>query len=114
MIFHPSRPSVARHEAIPTAARRDGSLYLDPLESLAALTDHIPDKGQHLVRFYGWYSNKNRGLRKKRTSPDGTGSMDPSSGSAPADSPDDDFRKECRRTWARMIKKVYDSIIKCA
>ena len=71
VIFHPSRPSVARHEAIPKAARPDGSLHLDPLESLAALTDHIPDKGQHLVRFYGWYSNKNRGLRKKRSSPDG-------------------------------------------
>jgi hypothetical protein len=92
------------------------SVRLDPLESLAALTDHIPDKGQHLVRFYGWYSNKNRGLRKKRTSPDGAGSMDTSlgseaftsSGRAPADCPDDDFRKECRSTWARMIKKVFE------
>ena len=30
---------------------------------LAAITQHIPDKGAQLVRFYGWYSNKMRGVR---------------------------------------------------
>jgi hypothetical protein len=34
------------------------------LEFLAAVTQHIPDKGEHQIRYYGWYSNKNRGLRK--------------------------------------------------
>jgi len=28
--------------------------------------------------------------------------------SVPDGSSDDDFRKECRRTWARMIKKIYE------
>jgi hypothetical protein len=37
----------------------------DPLETLAALTDHIPNTGQQLIRYLGWYSNKSRGLRKK-------------------------------------------------
>ncbi|MEI6785663.1 MAG: transposase, partial [Verrucomicrobiota bacterium] len=30
---------------------------------LAAITQHIPDKGAQMVRYYGWYSNKMRGVR---------------------------------------------------
>ena len=40
---------------------------LDPLDFLAEFTQHIPPKGTHLIRYYGWYSNKARGLRKKAT-----------------------------------------------
>ena len=32
---------------------------------LAALTPHIPNAGEHLVRYYGWYSNVSRGKRRK-------------------------------------------------
>ena len=32
---------------------------------IAALTQHIPNKSFQLVRYYGWYSNKKRGMRKK-------------------------------------------------
>ena len=38
---------------------------LSPLDFLAEFTQHIPPKGAHLIRYYGWYSNKARGLRKK-------------------------------------------------
>ena len=38
----------------------------DPLDFLAEVTQHIPDFGEHLVRYYGWYSNKSRGQRAKR------------------------------------------------
>jgi hypothetical protein len=27
----------------------------DPLDFLAEVTQHIPDPGSHLVRYYGWY-----------------------------------------------------------
>ena len=54
VIFHPSRPIAAAHDAIPKAARPDGSLRLDPFESLAALTDYIPDKGQHKGPVLRW------------------------------------------------------------
>ena len=37
---------------------------LSPLDFLAEFTQHIPNKGSHLIRYYGWYSNKSRGLRK--------------------------------------------------
>jgi len=36
-----------------------------PTDFLAAITQHIPDKGAQMVRYYGWYSNKKRGLHKK-------------------------------------------------
>jgi hypothetical protein len=32
---------------------------------LAAITQHIPDKGAQMVRYYGWYSNKMRGARQR-------------------------------------------------
>jgi hypothetical protein len=32
---------------------------------LAALTAHIPNAGEHLVRYYGWYSNVSLGKRRK-------------------------------------------------
>jgi hypothetical protein len=32
---------------------------------LAALTAHIPNAGEHLVRYYGWHSHVRRGKRRK-------------------------------------------------
>jgi hypothetical protein len=37
---------------------------------LAAITQHIPDKGAQMVRYYGWYSNKIRGVRHRGLPPD--------------------------------------------
>ena len=37
----------------------------DALDWLAQLTTHIPNRGEQMVRYYGYYSNKSRGLRKK-------------------------------------------------
>ena len=34
-----------------------------PVETPAALTDHIPNAGQQLIRTLGRYSNKSHGLR---------------------------------------------------
>lgn len=35
------------------------------LDWLARLVAHIPGKGEQMVRYYGYYSNKSRGIRKK-------------------------------------------------
>jgi hypothetical protein len=35
----------------------------DALDWLAQLVTHIPNKGEQMVRYYGFYSNKSRGLR---------------------------------------------------
>jgi hypothetical protein len=39
--------------------------FLPVLDWIAAITAHIPDKGEQLVRYYGYYSNVSRGKRKK-------------------------------------------------
>jgi len=36
------------------------------VDFIAQITQHIPDTGVQMVRCYGWYSNKSRGLRAKR------------------------------------------------
>jgi len=38
----------------------------DYLEWIARLTSHIPDRGTHLVHYYGAYSNAHRGIARRR------------------------------------------------
>jgi hypothetical protein len=72
----------------------------DPLDFLAEVTQHIPDAGEHLIRYYGWYSNKSRGQRAKTLPPAAAGS------GLPARSP---TAQEARKGWAALIKQVYES-----
>lgn len=37
----------------------------DALEWFAAMCSHVPNKGEQMVRYYGYYSNVSRGKRKK-------------------------------------------------
>ena len=86
---HPSSPSPER---------------FTPLDALAALTSFIPEKGQQIVRYYGYYSNKARGLRRRQQCTVGVTSV-AACGLEAAE--DDDFRRHARRAWARLIRKVY-------
>jgi hypothetical protein len=80
----------------------------DPLEWIAAVTSHIPDKGQQMVRYYGYYSNKSRGKRRKEeaekadfednAAPEALNIIE-----EPTHTP-----KEYRRLWAQLIQKVYE------
>ena len=45
----------------PTAS----TVALDPLEFLARLLTHIPDPGQVMTRYYGWYASRTRGTRAR-------------------------------------------------
>ena len=72
----------------------------DPLDFLAEVTQHIPNKGEHQVRYYGWYSNKKRGMQEKKKPK----VKSPSSG----DDPDTPYKKKCRMTWAMLIKAVFE------
>ncbi|MFN9309645.1 transposase, partial [Gemmatimonas sp.] len=42
-----------------------GTETVDPLEFLARVLVHIPDKGHVTTRYYGWYANRPRGTRGK-------------------------------------------------
>jgi hypothetical protein len=58
---------------------------------------HIPNKGEQMVRYYGYYSNKSRGMRKKAGIDDQVPVLIESALSAAA------FYKN----WARLIQKIY-------
>jgi hypothetical protein len=68
---------------------------------LEMLLQHVPDKGEHLVRYYGWYSNRSRGQRRKALlqSPhlDGT-----------PEEIDPELSRAAKAAWARLIQKVYE------
>ncbi len=68
------------------------------MQALAQLTTHIPNKGEQMVRYYGYFSNKSRGLRKK------TGTDD----DVPALIDSDISCKAFRKNWARLIQKIYN------
>jgi len=40
------------------------------MEWLAAMCSHIPNKGEQMVRYYGFYSNVSRGKRQKNSNDD--------------------------------------------
>ena len=71
-----------------------------PLDFLVEVTQHIPNKGEHHVRYYGWYSNKKRGMQEKKKPK----AESPSS----CDDPDTPYKKRCRMTWAMLIKAVFE------
>ena len=68
------------------------------LDWLAALTAHIPNAGEHLVRYYGWYRNVSRGKRRK-ASGESEGVVGEASDVSPS---------TAKRAWARLIKQVYE------
>ena len=72
----------------------------DPLDFLAEVTQHIPDPGEHLIRYYGWYSNKSRGQRAKRQ---------PLAAAATAAAARSPTAREARKGWAALIKQVYET-----
>ena len=75
------------------------------LDWLARLVTHIPNKGEQMVRYYGYYSNKSRGQRKKID--DENDNNKDNSDTIPIILESDISRKAFRKNWARLIQKVY-------
>jgi hypothetical protein len=67
------------------------------LDWLARVVTHIPNRGEQLVRYYGYYSNKSRGMRKKADT----------DCQVPALVDSDISKKKFRKNWARLIQKIY-------
>ena len=68
----------------------------DVLEWLAAMCSHVPNKGEQMVRYYGYYSNVARGKRKKSDQDE----------LIPSILQPDGTSKEYRKNWARLIQKI--------
>ena len=79
----------------------------DVFDFLAELTQHIPDKGEHLVRYFGWYSHRRRGLRAKQAAPEEIRidrSLARAGGTSKADS-----KTSRTSAWAALIQRVYET-----
>ena len=74
----------------------------DALEWLAAMCSHVPNKGEQVVRYYGYYSNVCQGQRKKANEEDGLFIciLQP-----------DESSKGYLRNWARLIPHICASAI---
>jgi hypothetical protein len=68
----------------------------DAPEWLAAMCSHVPNRGEQMVRYYGWYSNVARGKIQNLGE---DGAIPPI---IESDSPPAAFRKR----WARLIQKT--------
>ena len=79
---------------------------LSPLDFLAEFTQHIPPKGSHLIRYYGWYSNKARGMRAKAAEAARAAELPPASSGPEAAGVR--TRSRSSQTWAMLIKRVYE------
>ena len=89
----------AASEDLQAGSKRNFQVF-DPLDFLAEVTQHIPDPGEHLIRYYGFYSNKSRGLRTKKQ-----GKAASPAARNPVAAPS---AKEARKRWAALIKQVYE------
>jgi hypothetical protein len=95
-----SAVAAAAEQALRGGPARNFQVF-EPLQFIAEVTQHIPEAGQHLIHYYGWYSNKSRGLRKRAATECGRGlsaataTADPSS-PQPAPPPPPRWRKNSR------------------
>jgi hypothetical protein len=81
-----------------------GTETADPLAFLARVLVHVPDKGQVTTRYYGWYANRPRGMRRRAAS-------------ATADAPVPRVvpvvvpklaPTEATRRWAALLRQIFE------
>ncbi|NIS59868.1 MAG: hypothetical protein GTO13_03915 [Proteobacteria bacterium] len=98
--FSQERMTYIREESKVIYKSKDGRQQkaFDALEWLAAMSSHIPDKGEQMVRYYGYYSNVCRGRRQKENQ----------NGVVPYIIEQEEDSREYRRNWARLIQKIYE------
>ena len=83
---------------------------------LAELTQHIPPKGTQYIRRYGLYASRTRGKWLEhpevvRHAPEGWKAAQktlPLEGEVPEEAECDISEKASRKTWARLIAKIYE------
>jgi len=79
-------------------------LVLDPLEWIHAITTQIPDRRQHVVRYYGAYASRSRGAgrfgarRPPQDKPPEHDDQEPLSAE----------RKRSRASWARLLRRILE------
>ncbi len=75
-----------------------------PADFIAMVTQHIPNHGAQMVRYYGWYSNKTRGKRRKRRLAEDHAALGDEQ--PPLTTPA--LRPVASATWRELIKRVWE------
>ena len=78
-----------------------GTEGVDPLEFLARLVTHIPNKHQVMTRYYGWYANRPRGMRRQAATEAATVPIEIAEREALP-------LREARRRWAELLRRIYE------
>jgi hypothetical protein len=82
-------------------------IVLDPLELVHRIVMQIPDRGAHGVRYYGAYSCRARRARAERAPADDEGEQADAPLAAATEDQSEQERQR-RRTWARLIRHVFE------
>jgi hypothetical protein len=77
-----------------------GAETVDALEFLARVVSHIPNQGQVLQRYYGWYANRTRGIRRNAGIPE-----QPAVVAADVVPP---AQADVRRRWAELLRRIFE------
>lgn len=77
-----------------------GTDTVDPLEFLARVTAHVPNKHQVMTRYYGYYANRVCGARHRRAG----GTAPPITVADPVPLP----LREARRRWAELLRQIFE------
>ena len=78
-----------------------GTATVDPLEFLARLVTHIPEPGQVMQRYYGWYASRTRGARRRQAS-------DAAEAPVAIVEPVDWSRRAARFRWAELLRRIFE------
>ncbi len=78
----------------------------DPLDFIAHLAAHIPSRHEKRAIWYGHYSNKSRGVRRKQAA--ASGDAPPVSEAEIAAATEELAPLAVRRAWAYLVNKVYE------
>ncbi|MDQ7826882.1 MAG: transposase [Candidatus Eremiobacteraeota bacterium] len=73
----------------------------EALDFLALVSSHIPDRFENRILYYGYWSKKSRGLRKKREEELSAKELTVAEPSLSS--------RICRRRWAALIRKIWET-----
>ena len=101
MLYFEKTGTVIYRSRISVKTRRNFEMFT-ACDFIAFVTQHIPDKGFQMVRYYGKYSNKCRGMKAKAILQEKAreSGMDVIDVSVP--------RKVPPKKWCELIKKVWE------
>jgi Putative transposase len=97
LVYFDGQQAVIYHALTPNPSLGRNVESMDPLEWLARMTDHIPDRGEHRTLFYGHRANWVRGERTAQEPGEGKVEEQPAK------------KRRCSPNWARLISTVFQA-----